>query len=377
MIRIDEIYNNTFWPWLQSRLSGKRVFFCDPPGNTNPDNLFNFGTDEGVENGYLYFHDQEPIDLISYNNLFTEVQIRNDDLYDIFFDYRMPAGRYFFDEVPTNQLEKIGAVVVSELGENLEKLKQQRHWNSYYYFFHGWAALDWYRGFDKTFLRRPVDIQHTFLLPNNIIGGNRRHRLELFLELEQRKLIENNLVSFPAVCPHENIPVIELCKQYNLDTIKTPLPLVLDSFDNHANNSHMLNMWEYSARSLLQVVTETIFYGNRLHLTEKTFKPIAMHQPFVLASCQGSLEYLRGYGFETFSSVWDESYDILPDDQRIKAIGLLLEDLEHSNCKEWLHEQCAPIVEHNYNHFYSGAFEKILWEELNNMFEDIKNDLCI
>jgi hypothetical protein len=37
----------------------------------------------------------------------------------------------------------------------------------------------------------------TFLCPNNIIGGRRRHRLALLNELVDRGLIENNFVSFP------------------------------------------------------------------------------------------------------------------------------------------------------------------------------------
>ena len=34
MIRIDEIYNNTIWPWLKEHRPGTRVFFCDPFGHT-------------------------------------------------------------------------------------------------------------------------------------------------------------------------------------------------------------------------------------------------------------------------------------------------------------------------------------------------------
>ena len=43
MIRIDEIYNNTFWPWLKKNKPGTRLFFCDPPGKADPDSLFNLG----------------------------------------------------------------------------------------------------------------------------------------------------------------------------------------------------------------------------------------------------------------------------------------------------------------------------------------------
>ena len=53
MIRIDEIYNNTFWPWLQQNRPGTRLFFCDPPGHTDPEHLFNLGNDSVKENDYI------------------------------------------------------------------------------------------------------------------------------------------------------------------------------------------------------------------------------------------------------------------------------------------------------------------------------------
>jgi hypothetical protein len=361
MIRIDEIYNNTFWPYIQKQLPLTRMFYCDPPGKSDPEHLCNYGSDI-TEHNYIILHDQEPIHLDIHTSLFEDAERRNKDLNN----GKGPSCK---------------AIITSEyLSEDVEYLKEHYGYNHYYYFFHGWAALDWYRGYDKTFLLTPFDhrnIKKTFLFPNNIVGGKRKHRLALLKELEKRHLINNNFISCPAVCPYENISVTDLFKQYSIDPIETDLPLTFDNFDNHAHNSHQITMWDQSASSLLQVVSETMFYGNKLHLTEKTFKPIVMQQPFVLASCKGSLEYLRKYGFETFSSVWDESYDTLPDDLRITAIGNLLQELEHSNCREWLSEQCSPIVEHNFNHFYGGAFESILWDELNHMLEQIKNDFCI
>jgi hypothetical protein len=34
-------------------------------------------------------------------------------------------------------------------------------------------------------------------------------------------------------------------------------------------------------------------FGKRLHITEKTFKAIALEMPFVLVAPVGSLEYMR------------------------------------------------------------------------------------
>lgn len=360
MIRIDEIYNNTIWPYIQKNVPLTRLFYCDPPGRSDPGSLYNHGHDI-TELHYILLHDQEPIHFEYHKPLFDDAVRRNLDL--------------------NNGLGPVHkAIVTSEYNsESVEQLQKEYGWAHYYYFFHGWATLDWYRGYDKTFLYTPFrerTIENLFLFPNNIIGGERRHRLALFSELEKRNCIKNNLISFPEICPYENLSVTELCKKYNIDQITSDLPLVLDQVDNHANNSHHITLWEQTNKSLVQLVSETVFYGRKNHLTEKSFRPIAMQQPFVLASCKGSLEYLKSYGFETFSTVWDESYDSAHDDVRCSRIAGLLEELEYADW-QYLQEQCAPIVEHNFNHFYGGEFEKILWEEFNCMLEEIKNDFCI
>ena len=70
MIRIDEIYNNTFWPWIDKNNPGTRVFFCDPPGRSDPDALFNYAPGTQQQNDYVFFHDQEPIQ----NELFKGIE---------------------------------------------------------------------------------------------------------------------------------------------------------------------------------------------------------------------------------------------------------------------------------------------------------------
>jgi hypothetical protein len=108
-------------------------------------------------------------------------------------------------------------------------------------------------------------------------------------------------------------------------------------------------------------------------LTEKTFKAIALEMPFVLVAPAGSLSYLREYGFRTFADVFDESYDEENDDiVRIEKVTQLLKHLNNLSATERhkIHQACLPIVEYNYNHFYSGAFADILWKELNTMLNE-------
>ena len=328
MIRIDEIYNNTFVPLTAGKNIGLHWF--DPFGTTNFKNICNVPPIVEADHRYVFW-DQEVI----YKHSISQFLEQYLDVY-----------------------KGATTLVHSEYSSSdVAWAKNTYGLDDAYYFFHGWAALDWYRGYNRSFLHQPKNIKHSFLCPNNIVGGARRHRVELLNELAKRNLVQTNLISFPDICPYEGLIVKD---QIDYDI---PLPLVIDAFDNHANNSHQITMWEQSANCLVQVVTETSYYGNKNHLTEKTFKPVVLKQPFILASNQGSLQYLQRYGFETFSSVWDESYDSLPDNKRIPAIADLLLELEHADWTS-IQKQCEPIVQHNYDWFYSGKFEQVLWDEL-------------
>jgi hypothetical protein len=58
------------------------------------------------------------------------------------------------------------------------------------------------------------------------------------------------------------------------------------------------------------IVSESIVSSEYcLHITEKTFKPIAFYHPFVVFGQPGTLEYLHKLGFETFENLFDETYD--------------------------------------------------------------------
>jgi hypothetical protein len=141
-------------------------------------------------------------------------------------------------------------------------------------------------------------------------------------------------------------------------------------------HSCWLSLFDQSAESLLYLVTETVATGRRHHLTEKTFKPIALGMPFIIVGTQGSLRYLRSYGFKTFGDLWDESYDDEPDDskriEKIAKVLKLLDGLEEH--RQDIFESAWDIVEHNWNHFYGGGFEAVLWKELQEMLNDFEFD---
>jgi hypothetical protein len=251
-------------------------------------------------------------------------------------------------------------------------------------FFHGWAAIDWYRGYDRTFLMpRPEQrtINHSFISANRVIGGRRDHRILLMYHLLQHG-ITNAWISFPRVCPEEQKDILDLSAKFGIDVQQTfrdaDLPQCFPGETDHPMHSCWLSLFAENACSLAHVVTETVYTGRRYHLTEKTFKPICLRVPFVMVSTAGSLEYLRRYGFRTFAHVWDETYDLEIDDQlRLIKLARLLKDLDDQPPKELqkIYRATMPVLEHNFQHFYGGGFEHILWQELTGMLAAIKRDV--
>ena len=371
MIRIDEIYNNTFWPWLRNNRPGVRAFFCEPFGRSDPDSVMNYGSDDIHEHNYIFFFDQEPIHLNIHTATFDEVyHVKNLDI------HKPQYGPH---------PDQAGAIVTSERdSDNVDTLCARYGWKAHYYFFHGWAALDWYRGYDKTFLIKPIAERaptKTFLAPNRIIAGERRHRLEMLYHIFKQNMTDNH-ISCPAVCPVENISIVDaarpLVAQYpDIQDVfaSQQLPINFAGETDHPMHSCWLSLFDQAADSLLYLVTETVATGRRHHITEKTFKPIAIGMPFVLVATAGSLEYLRSYGFKTFGHVWDESYDAIQDDhERIRAVASLLQTLCDLSIDERLAlwQICRETIEHNWNHFYNGGFESVLWAELQAMLNDIE-----
>jgi hypothetical protein len=374
MIRIDEIYNNTFWPWIRCHHPGVRMFWCQPFGRSDPDSLVNYGRDDGPEHNYTLLFDQEPIHLSMHLKTFDEVCARNQDINQ--FNKSLIRRKLPY--------KPLGSIITSERdSDTVDLICKKYEWKSYYYFFHGWAALDWYRGYDRTFLIKPWAeriINRTFLAPNRIVAGERQHRLEMLYWIFRLGMSHNH-VSCPSTCPAENISILDAVqplktKYPDIETVfaNQSLPINFAGETGHPMHSCWLSLFDQSAESLLYLVTETVATGRRHHLTEKTFKPIAMGMPFVIVGTRGSLEYLRSYGFQTFEGIWDESYDQAEDDVRIERIASLLRSLDElpTESKQDLFDQAQQVIEHNWNHFYNGGFEAILWKELQEMLNELE-----
>ena len=137
------------------------------------------------------------------------------------------------------------------------------------------------------------------------------------------------------------------------------------------NNQHSYASADYSVDDILStdisVILETVAAESKIHLTEKTLRPIACGHPFMLVAGPGSLEYLRSYGFKTFSPWINESYDSEPDiikrmqlivDEMVKISKLSLDQKENLLC------HLKEIATFNKNHFFSKKFFNKIQTEL-------------
>jgi hypothetical protein len=90
----------------------------------------------------------------------------------------------------------------------------------------------------------------------------------------------------------------------------------------HAQHDKLIHLYENSAINLL---TETKYSSEILSIpftfiSEKTFRALAFPRPFIVIGQRHILKNLQKMGFRTFSDIIDESYDDLPDSERMYKI---------------------------------------------------------
>ena len=259
--------------------------------------------------------------------------------------------------------------------------------NSLYYFFHGFAALDWYRGYYALNYNKSIvkQYKHDFISFNRIINNDRSYRIYFVSLLKAQGLLEHGQVSFNVTdnlfddwqdeVADPGTKLSEHARHHAETHLVNVNKLVIDNPTLHGSASADIPRtidasWPNNSGpnydAFWHIVTETVFYYDKLHLTEKIFKPIVSKQPFMLLAAPGNLAYLKSYGFKTFDSIIDESYDTITDnDLRTQAVVKQL----HWYCnltpdeKTSVIQQLESIIQHNFNHFY-GEFRHIIVKEL-------------
>lgn len=356
MFSVDNFYYVLYKNLLESTNFSARYFY--PFGSTNIKNLCtNWDKTLKYNNEHLnnvLFYDQEPL-LV-------------DDL-----PYQIPFTSYISCNILANS-EK------SNLKTKLCKTEKYLDW---YYFYHGFASLYWFNDF-KYLPKVEHHFTKVFISLNRLHTNYRSYRLNLINEYIKKDLIGYGNISLPINNiefgswndelddPNTLLPKTKLAEiKRNLNTLTNPLVVDKPDPKGFLSADCGTQALEINQSALWHIVSETIFYQDKLHLTEKIFKPIATRRPFILLAAPGNLAYLKSYGFKTFDKWIDESYDKIHDpDHRICFVVEQIEKLCKLNLNQLkdMHREMQNILDHNYNHFYTD-FKTLITDELLDNFK--------
>ena len=256
----------------------------------------------------------------------------------------------------------------SELNSKELDKYTQNNFTGVYYWAHALIARDWYRYAQLDNGLKQKNIQSDFLIYNRAWSGTREYRLK-FAEL----LIKSNLHHHCRMGFNNTDGIHYSDHKFSNPAMQVCGTDLARHFDK--NNSLPTASADYCTQdyqqTAIEVVLETLFDDDRLHLTEKSLRPIACGQPFILAATAGSLAYLRSYGFKTFSSVFDESYDTITDPvDRLNAIVNLMNNLMNSSNRLEMYQQLQAIADFNQQRFFSSDFHQQVVDEFKQNFSN-------
>lgn len=331
-------------------------------------------------------HDQEPLDFQAYDlpwqilrdisqnhgiNSYRYPYIKNNDA-----AWKWIAAQNLSAAVDVT-VNDAAVLLHSEQRSAQVELYQKHGFKTAYWWSHAMIARDWYR-FSLHDPRISYRSQHAFDF--NIYArawsGTREYRLKFLELLLDQDLVDHARISFGEFDHDKHYQTHSFG---NADfAIETDLSYI-KTMDVSSCRSAEYDVHHYGICTW-DVVLETLFDDQRLHLTEKTLRPIACGKPFILAATAGSLEYLRSYGFRTFHGIIDESYDLIQDPlQRLQAIISLMSDISSlsSRQKTAMIRAMSATVEHNRMRFFSQDFgdqiKQELWRNLEASISNIKD----
>lgn len=308
-------------------------------------------------------HDQEPLnfDLYSPDNI--------QGLWNSMSNTAWPAGFAKFWEsrnlrsaCEVNIFDRCLLLHSEHRGLNLN-LYQQQNFVPVYVWSHGLLARDWYRyaAIDPR-LQTFAQYRYDFNIYARAWTNTREYRLMLLAMVAD--IAHHCRVTFAS---QDNGEQYQRYQPRNPKFYINHLDLVNlydDSFIS-SDSSATYNSDHYQ-QCAIDLVTETLFDDDRVQLTEKILRPIACGKPFLVAGPWGSLDYLKSYGFETFDSVIDETYDTIQNSyQRLHALGDLMRYIARmsSHDKKNLYHKMNVIAARNRQHFFSSDFfQQILVE---------------
>jgi len=369
-IPLDNLYH-----WVESLLPDPAVLYVFRPSGSKKISDFDWFNAYDRATVYKFpgiiVHDQEPLDWDYYN---PEERYLNRLGLPLASDFAKIQQKY---AVRFN-LKSLVIIKNSLLYDNTILIHSEK--NSYdltqykqngfigvHYWAHAIIARDWYRfaQFDSR-LNQPNTQRYKFLIYCRDWSHRREYRLKFLDLLAKNGLQDNSLTSVM----HTNSDGVHFSQHKFLNPeFELVDPEIITQFENNDFCSTSSADYNYAdfINTEVSVVLETVVDDQRIHLTEKTLRPIACGHPFILVAGPGSLQYVKDYGFKTFAPWIDESYDTEPNTlkriEKIQQAMLQIKNLKGQEYKKFL-TAVKSIAEFNKQHFFSDTFFNTLQTEL-------------
>lgn len=163
-------------------------------------------------------------------------------------------------------------------------------------------------------------------------------------------------VKFLQTCPR----TLDIDFLQNLDNTKESLYQHENSYYpiQHPSN---LNLLQYYNDIFVDIIVEPNISGNSFLATEKLWRCIVAHRPFIVVSNVDYLKNLRKLGFRTFNKWWNESYDMYGNGSRINQVEVLLDTISKltTNELEDMLLEMKELLEYNCQIFESLTTDNI------------------
>ena len=308
---------------------------------------------------HIYCYDQEPLNYWLYSPEFYfedkgfEQMVKANNI--VWPDYNFIRYPTIYDKV---------LLLHSELRSENVELYSNNRFIPVYYWSHAIISLDWYRYAKYEQLNKAVT--KTFLIYNRSWSGTREYRMKLVDLLIDAGLTDHCLTKFNVVDPESHTHYSKHTFVNEQFKPANNLDFVFQYNYSPGHSSADYDIKQYNATDI-ELVLETLFDDERIQLTEKILRPIALGQPFLLAGTQGSLRYLQQYGFKTFGGIIDESYDTIADPlERLTAIVQVMKTIANWSAEERATNLALlkEITDYNKEYFFSNTFFNLVTNEL-------------
>jgi hypothetical protein len=212
--------------------------------------------------------------------------------------------------------------------------------------------------------RDDFPLERSFLF-DCLCGARREHRDYVMLAMEQSGLIDHSIATYRDIFVGGNdgelsrrvkkeFPESKLFWPYvspNLD----PAWEVKEQLDNSISG---IAPWEIYNRCYYSILVETLYQGDCYLMAEKIGKCLYARRLFVHVGAAHWLKKLCSFGFQTFGSVLDESYDSIEDDiTRWQSAFEQVKWLSKQDPAALL-QKVKPILDHNHARLYAFRQEK-------------------